>query len=92
MIYLLESDYPNKILDTFSMNDSKPSVIPLGGHLELSREGCPRNEEEKKDMSKVPFDAAVSSAMHLMMCTRPDLAFSISVLSRYLFNPTKNIG
>ncbi|CAN0884245.1 Retrovirus-related Pol polyprotein from transposon TNT 1-94 [Linum grandiflorum] len=33
-------------------------------------------------MRDVPYDVAVGSIMYAMLCTRPDLAFAISVLSR----------
>lgn len=37
-------------------------------------------------MSKVPYDVVVSSIMYSLLCTRPDLAFAISVLSRFMSN------
>ncbi|GJV51798.1 retrovirus-related pol polyprotein from transposon TNT 1-94 [Tanacetum coccineum] len=41
-------------------------------------------------MSKVPYANAVGSLMYLMVCTRPDIAYAVSVVSRYLANPGKN--
>ncbi|GKA29992.1 hypothetical protein Tco_0716237, partial [Tanacetum coccineum] len=41
-------------------------------------------------MSKVPYANAVGSLMFLMVCTRPDIAYAVSVVSRYLVNPGKN--
>ncbi|GJY00918.1 retrovirus-related pol polyprotein from transposon TNT 1-94, partial [Tanacetum coccineum] len=41
-------------------------------------------------MSKVPYANAVGSLMYLMVCTRPDIAYAVSVVSRYLTNPGKN--
>ncbi|CAM8907759.1 unnamed protein product [Rhodiola kirilowii] len=38
-------------------------------------------------MDKIPYDVAVGSIMYAMLCTRPDLGFAISVLSRYMANP-----
>ncbi|XP_073526410.1 uncharacterized protein [Phyllobates terribilis] len=35
-------------------------------------------------MEHVPYDVVVGSLMCAMLCTRPDLAFAISVLSRYM--------
>ncbi|KAM6562807.1 hypothetical protein CsatB_022805 [Cannabis sativa] len=40
-------------------------------------------------MSKVPYSSAVGTIMYLMVCTRPDLAFAISTLSKYMANPGK---
>ncbi|GJY59135.1 RNA-directed DNA polymerase, eukaryota [Tanacetum coccineum] len=41
-------------------------------------------------MSKVPYANAVGSLMYLMVCTRPDIADAVSVVSKYLANPGKN--
>ncbi|XP_062104449.1 secreted RxLR effector protein 161-like [Humulus lupulus] len=38
-------------------------------------------------MSKVSYSNAVDSIMYLMVCTRPNLAYAISVLSKYMSNP-----
>nr|GEY00553.1 retrovirus-related Pol polyprotein from transposon TNT 1-94 [Tanacetum cinerariifolium] len=43
-----------------------------------------------KRMSKVPYANAVGSLMYLMVCTRPDIAYAVSVVSIYLANPGKN--
>ncbi|CAM8908990.1 unnamed protein product [Rhodiola kirilowii] len=86
-ICLSQSDYMNKVLNKFSMLNVKPSPVPLGGHLELSNADCPSNEDEKQQMANVPYDVATGSVMYAMLCTRPDLTFSISVLSRFMSNP-----
>nr|GEY48941.1 retrovirus-related Pol polyprotein from transposon TNT 1-94 [Tanacetum cinerariifolium] len=41
-------------------------------------------------MSNVSYANAVGSLMYLMVCTRPDIAYAVSVVSRYLTNPGKN--
>jgi hypothetical protein len=38
-------------------------------------------------MEAVPYREAVGSLMYLMVGTRPDIAYSVSVASRYLSNP-----
>ncbi|CAM8900799.1 unnamed protein product [Rhodiola kirilowii] len=86
-ISLSQVDYVAKVLDKFCMKESKPSPIPLGGHLEISKDDCPVNETDKQKMSKIPYDMAVGSLMYAMLCTRPDIAFAVSVLSRYRSNP-----
>lgn len=41
-------------------------------------------------MAKVPYSSAVGSLMYVMVCTRPDLAYSVSVVSRYMVNPNRD--
>ncbi|PKI68496.1 hypothetical protein CRG98_011134 [Punica granatum] len=40
-------------------------------------------------MKKVPYSSAVGSLMYAMVCTRPDIAHFIGVVSRFLSNPGK---
>ncbi|CAM8914720.1 unnamed protein product [Rhodiola kirilowii] len=87
MMFLSQSDYIDKVLKRFNMENSKSAAIPLGGHLVLSKTDCPETEIDMKKMDLIPYDVAVGSVMYCMFCTRPDLAFGISVLSRFMSNP-----
>ncbi|GJR25706.1 hypothetical protein Tco_1101938 [Tanacetum coccineum] len=62
----------------------------LSGHFKLSLKDCPVRDCDVERMSKVPYANAVGSLMYLMVCTRPDIAYAVSVVSRYLANPGKN--
>ncbi|CAM8922617.1 unnamed protein product [Rhodiola kirilowii] len=87
VICLSQSEYFAKVLDKFTVVNVKSNIIPLGGHLVFSKKDCPKTEQERMNMMNVPYDVAVGSIMYGMICTRPDLAFSISVLSRYMSDP-----
>ena len=43
-----------------------------------------------EDMVSVPYSSAIGSVMYTMICTRPDLAHSISLLSKYMSNPGRS--
>lgn len=86
-MFLSSSDYILKLLSRFSMHDSKHVSVPLGGHLELTKKQCSKTQEEVKRMSNIPFDVVVGSVIYEVICTRPDLAFSISILTRFMCNP-----
>ncbi|CAM8921011.1 unnamed protein product [Rhodiola kirilowii] len=92
MMFLSQSDYIDKVLKRFNMENSKSAAIPLGGHLVLSKTDCPKTEIDMKKMALIPYDVAVGSVMYCMFCTRPDLAFGISVLSRFMSNPGETHG
>ena len=49
----------------------------------------PQSMDEVEHMSKVPYASAVGSIMYAMVCTRPDIAQSVSVVSKYMANPGK---
>ena len=88
LLWLDQSDYILKVLDRFHVKTEKPNVIPLGAHLDLSK-SKDLSSLEKYKMKSIPYDAAVGSVMYCMICTRPDLAFSISALSRYMSDPSE---
>lgn len=41
-------------------------------------------------MRKVPYSNAVGSLMYSMVCTKPDLAYSVSIVSRFMSNLGKD--
>ncbi|RVW84651.1 Retrovirus-related Pol polyprotein from transposon TNT 1-94 [Vitis vinifera] len=45
------------------------------------------NDKEKEDMRSVLYASAVASLMYAMVCTRPDIAYVVGVVSRFLSNP-----
>jgi hypothetical protein len=40
-------------------------------------------------MSRVPYSSTLDSLMYAMVCTRPDIAHAVGVVSRYMKNPSK---
>nr|GEW44781.1 retrotransposon protein, putative, Ty1-copia subclass [Tanacetum cinerariifolium] len=63
-----------------------------GGQFKLSLKDCPVSNYDVERMSKVPYANAFRSLMYLMVCTRSDISYAVSVVSRYLVNPSKIIG
>ena len=49
----------------------------------------PKSDAEKAEMAKVPYSFAAGSLMYAMICTRPDIAYAVGVVSRYMYNPGK---
>jgi hypothetical protein len=69
------------------MKDSKPGDTPISKGDKFSLKQCPSTDLEKAEMRKFPYASAVGSLMYAQVCTRPDLAFIVGVLGRYLSNP-----
>jgi len=40
-------------------------------------------------MAKIPYANAIGSLTYVMVCTRPDIAYSVSLVSRFMSNPGK---
>nr|GEW95506.1 retrotransposon protein, putative, Ty1-copia subclass [Tanacetum cinerariifolium] len=81
------TNYISKVLKKFNMSSCKPVATPLAPHFTLSSHECPKSEEDKEDMSRVSYSSVVGRLMYAMVCTRPDLAHDVSVVSRYMHNP-----
>ena len=89
MLCLSQEKYIDRVLERFNMKSAKPVSTPLASHLKLSKQMCPTTKEEKKEMAKVLYFSAVGSLMYAMVCTRPNIAHAVGVVSRFLENPRK---
>ena len=74
------------------MGESKPCRTPMEADLtnKLSKADSPSEEEQQATENvelKQLYQEAVGSLMYLMICTRPDIAFAVSFLSRFSSNP-----
>ncbi|RVW30557.1 Retrovirus-related Pol polyprotein from transposon TNT 1-94 [Vitis vinifera] len=86
---LSQSESMKKVLSRFNMNEAKPVSTPLGSHFKLSKEQSPKTEEERNNMSKVPYASAIGSLMYAMVCTRSDIAHAVGIVSRFMSRPGK---
>ena len=68
------------------MDKTKYVCSPLASHFKLSSEHCSTSEKEKQEMRGVPYASAVGSLMYAMVCTRPDIAHAVGVVSWFLSN------
>jgi len=66
------------------MHDEKLVSTPLASHFKLTKEMCPKTQEEIDYVSKVPYSSAVSSLMYAMVCTRPNILHAVGVVNRYM--------
>ncbi|KAH9736371.1 hypothetical protein KPL71_018077 [Citrus sinensis] len=85
-LFLSQEKYIKKVLERFEMQDCKPVQTPLGPQFKLS--AAPTSEDESQ-MNEFPYAQAVGSLMYAMVCTRSDIAYAVSVVSRYLSCPGK---
>ena len=50
----------------------------------FSKGQCPQNDIKRDRIKTVPYSSVVGSLMYAQVCTRPDIAFVVGVLGRYL--------
>ncbi|KAJ9542072.1 LOW QUALITY PROTEIN: hypothetical protein OSB04_028578 [Centaurea solstitialis] len=86
LIGLSQSTYIDKILKKFRMDESKKGFIPMQHGIVSSKTQCPASSQDQDKMKSVPYASAIGSIMYAMLCNRPDVAYSVSVTSRYQQN------
>ncbi|XP_074301242.1 secreted RxLR effector protein 161-like [Silene latifolia] len=80
-ISLSQSHYVEKVLKKFNSFDVAPARTPYDASISLCKNlGDSVSQEE--------YAKIRGSVMFLMNCTRPDIAYAISRLSRYTHNPS----
>ncbi|KAL5555280.1 hypothetical protein UlMin_037516 [Ulmus minor] len=87
MLALSQASYIDKILEKYGMQDSKKGQQPMRHGIALSKDMSPKTSQEVNSMRKIPYASAVGSLMYAMLCTRPDICYSVGIVSRYQSNP-----
>ncbi|EGU82049.1 hypothetical protein FOXB_07438 [Fusarium oxysporum f. sp. conglutinans Fo5176] len=83
-IFLSQTTYLEKVLRDFGMDQCAPNATPFS----ISKFGEPDSGYKATDELKEWYAKAIGSLMYLMLGTRPDIAFAVSLCSRHLGNPT----
>ena len=63
--------------------------MPLQPYDKISKEDCRKTQEAINDMQGVPYASACGSLLYAMVATRPDIAYAVGVVSRFMANPGK---
>ncbi|KAM1959838.1 hypothetical protein ACFX15_005064 [Malus domestica] len=90
LVSLNQRQYLEKLIRKFGVHDStKPVSTPLAPHFKLSSLQCSKTDKEKLQMKNIPYANLVGSLMYAMVCSRPDIAHAVGMVSRYMHNPGK---
>ena len=89
-LLISQADDVKKVLTRFNVEDSKPVTTLLSAHFKLSKSLEPITDADINYMKKIPYSSAVDNKMYAMVCTRPDLALGVGVISRFVGNSGKD--
>ena len=81
-ITLSQRPYAAHILESFQMVEFNPTNTPMEAHLKLKKGGG-------RSVDTTLYRSLVGSLRYLLH-TRPDMIYSMSILSRYMVNPTSD--
>jgi hypothetical protein len=84
-----QSKYIGNVLERFHMQDCKPVSTPINSGTKLTKDMCPKTDEEISEMNLVPYRSAVGSLIYLVTGTRPDIAVAVGEVAKYSNNPGK---
>ena len=84
MLALSQASYIDKILEKYCMQDSKKGQQPMRHGIALFKEMSPKTSEEVDSMQKIPYASALGSLMYAMLCTRPNIYYTVGIISRYI--------
>ncbi|XP_057981300.1 secreted RxLR effector protein 161-like [Malania oleifera] len=79
-IFISQKKYVQDILDRFQIKDCNPVSTPTEFGLKLNK------DYEGKKVDSTLYEQIVGSLMYLT-ATRPDIMYSVSLISRYMENP-----
>ena len=83
-IHLSQTKYITETVKKFSQEDTKVVATPTDTNV-YSRE-----DTEETVKHTFPYRQLIGSLNFIAIATRPDISFAISILSRYLDNPTRS--
>lgn len=79
-IFIHQKNYIDNIIKRFNMSDANPVSTPADVNVTISK-----NTDEC--VSTFPYREAIGALLYLCSVSRPDLSFSVNLLSRYISNP-----
>ena len=83
MLGLTQSPYIKKVVKRFKMENSKRGFFLMRHGIKMSKKQSPKTDEELKRRSNIPYASVVGSIQYAVQCARPDVAYALSVTSRY---------
>ena len=81
-VHMHQSLYIHQLLEKYKLQEGKVAPTPLEEGHTLTREE-PWKPGEEGEMRGVPYAQLVGSLNYLSTCTRPDISYAVSLLSRY---------
>lgn len=87
-ILLCQRKYIGELVTKFRLQDAKPRYHPnTRGENNNLHSLCPTSVAGRNKVKHLPYRELIGSLLYLAVATRPDIAYIVSELSRYVSNP-----
>ncbi|XP_038889191.1 uncharacterized mitochondrial protein AtMg00810-like [Benincasa hispida] len=80
-IFISQEGYVKKVLKKFNMNDANPFGTPMECGVKITK------QDGGEKVNSTYFKSLVESLRYLT-CTRPDIFYSVGIISRFMEEPT----
>jgi len=84
-LWIHQEGYTKAILERFGMENSAPVSTPFAKGTKLFKS---TDNDDNSAVDQKLYQSNIGSQMYAMLCTRPDLAYTISQISQYSTNPS----
>ena len=82
-IWIGQPTYTEEVLKKFGMENCKPLNTPVEVGLKLTK-----GTEDSEYVDKTHYQSAIGSLLYLLMRTRPDITFAVSLAACFCSEPT----
>ncbi|POM80562.1 Integrase catalytic core protein [Phytophthora palmivora] len=86
-LMIKQTRYIDDVTERFGQQNAKPVDNPCASGLKLSKEQSPGTDVERTEMRSRPYHSLIGCLLYITTCTRPDVAYVVTQLSRFLENP-----
>ena len=88
-LFLNQEVYLEKVINSFYMSECKPASTPEIVGVTLSKLDSPVTIDDIVAMKHIPMENIVGSLLYAALCTRPDIAHAVNIISRFMKTPGK---
>ncbi len=85
-VTLSQGPFIGSILHYFDMDTCNAVSTPLPAKTRLTTDDCPKTDAERELVKKYPYCTLVGKVMYLATTTRPDIAFAVRELAKFMSN------
>lgn len=73
-----------ELVNKYGLKDAKIKTVPMSSSIKLTK----TSEGSELDKSIYAYSELVGSLLYLAVCTRPDIAYAVGALARYMATPS----
>jgi hypothetical protein len=85
LLMIDQEQFTTSILRDYGFANSKPNQTPCPKYR-LTSDMCPKTDTEREEAAQFPYCTIVGKCMYLATCTRPDIAYAVRELARFMSN------